>query len=449
MRELARAAVRSSMGPRPALAAAFVLALTAGCHEHTDSLSQRSDSPFLILDGGGRGPRDPVLALGQALFFDPELSGNRNISCGTCHVPFLTTAEGIPLSLGEGATELGTFRARGAGAIIARHTLDLFHRDQMDVLFWDGRVQRLPSGELVGPVPAPAGLTRALELASIVPLLDRAEMRGQPGDLASDGRPNELATIDDDRPEAIWHAIVARLRALPGYDVLFRDAFPFDAELEIHHVAVALAHFQQVLWGPVEVTDDPARADEVARGEALFLGDAGCARCHSGHLFTDQRFHNLAVPQLGPGTEGGLDQGRFDVTGDPADRFAFRTPPLRNVALTRPYMHDGTIPTLEAAIRHHFDPVGSLRAYTGAHLPASLRATLRDDPALLDMLAANVADAAPLRPLSDADVAALITFLESLSNPAEHGRHPEDGLPERVPSGLPIDRWNGAPHPFR
>lgn len=433
--------------PRVSLAV-LALALASGCNEQTNSLPE---PPFEAFPDAGppSGPRDPVLALGQALFFDPELSGNRNISCGTCHVPFLTTAEGIPLALGQGASELGPFRARGTGGIVARHTLDVFHRSDMEVLFWDGRVERLPSGEVVGPVPTPPGITQALELASIVPLLDRTEMRGVPGEVSADRRPNELALLEDDDAFGIWAAIVDRLRAHDGYLRLFAEAFPDAPDFQIQHVAIALAHFQQVLWGPLEARMDFERNEEIERGEELFFGDAGCARCHGGPLFTDQRFYDLAIPQLGPGTEGGLDQGRFDVTGADADRFAFRTPPLRNVALTPPYMHNGSIPTLEAAIRHHFDPVASLRAYTGEHLPESLRATLRTDAELLDQIAANVADAAPLRPLSDAEVASLVAFLEALSNPGELDRHPEDALPVSVPSGLRIDRWNGAPHPFR
>jgi cytochrome c peroxidase len=117
--------------------------------------------------------------------------------------------------------------------------------------------------------------------------------------------------------------------------------------------------------------------------------------------------------------------------------------------MTPPYMHNGAIPTLEEAIRHHFDPVASLHAYTGAHLPGTLRATLVDDPATLAAIAENVADAAPLRPLSDAEVDLLVAFLASLTNPIELSRGPEDGVPTFVPSGLPIDRWNGTAHPFR
>ncbi|UJR85044.1 cytochrome-c peroxidase [Sandaracinus amylolyticus] len=439
------------MGHRTCSALLLAVALLVGCSEETRSLDTRGPGPFQPDAGFPASRPDPMLAFGQALFFDPELSGNRNISCGSCHVPFLTTAEGIPLSLGEGATELGPFRTRSGSAVIRRHALDLFHRNEMDVLFWDGRVQRLPSGEVVGPVPTPPGITRALELASIVPLLDRDEMRGQPGEMASDGRPNELATIADEDSEAIWAAIVARVRQHPGYEPLFLRAFGLPvSEMNIGHFAIALAHFQEVLWGPRGELFDPALEAEVARGRALFEGDAGCARCHSGDLFTDQRFHDIAVPQLGPGVAEELDLGRFEVTRAAADRFAFRTPPLRNVALTPPYMHNGAYQTLEDAIRHHLDPVGSLRAYTGAHLAPTLRETLRDDAATLDAIAANVDPATtPLRVLRDDEIAAIVTFLRSLSNPAELTRHQEDALPESVPSGLPVDRWNGSPHPFR
>ncbi|AKF11462.1 cytochrome-c peroxidase [Sandaracinus amylolyticus] len=433
------------MGHRSALLLAVVLAV--GCSHETRSLETFEPGPFAPDGGSPDGPRDPMLAFGQALFFDPELSGNRNISCGTCHVPFLTTAEGIPLSLGEGATELGQFRTRNDGAVIRRHALDLFHRVEMDVLFWDGRVERLPSGEVVGPVPTPPEVTRALELASIVPLLDRDEMLGQPGDVASDGRPNELAMISDEQPRVIWAAIVERLRQHPEYDTLFVRAFGLDpSQMSIGHVAIALSHFQEVLWGPRGETLDPLLEAETARGRALFEGDGGCTRCHSGDLFTDQRFHDIAVPQLGPE----LDLGRFEVTGVEPDRFAFRTPPLRNVGITPPYMHNGAFETLEDAVRHHIDPVRSLRSYTGAHLSPTLRATLRNDPATLDAIEANLDPAtAPLRTLSEDEVRFIVTFLRSLSNPQEMTRHPEDALPVSVPSGLPVDRWNGTRHPFR
>jgi len=117
----------------------------------------------------------------------------------------------------------------------------------------------------------------------------------------------------------------------------------------------------------VTAEPDPEALD----GADLFFGDAGCADCHSGPLLSDMEFHNIGVPQIGPGKDPatGLDEGRFLVTGDRADRFAFRTPPLRNVDLTGPYMHDGAFATLEEVIRHHADPEASLRGF--APRPAS------------------------------------------------------------------------------
>lgn len=451
----------SRVAARPSMLAARTLTLAlvvAGCSEPTSSLFDPGgrffgDPPPRDIDASVSRPLDPVVTLGQALFFDPELSGNRDISCGSCHVPFLSTAEGGPLAMGHGAIGVGPHRTVGDGAIIPRHTLDLFHRSRMDVLFWDGRVETLSTGEVIGPVPTPPGITTAFELASILPLLDRHEMRGDAGDRSLDGRDNELAAIPDGEAFQIWEAIVRRLREVPAYPGLFLDAFG-DDEIRIDRVAIALTTFQDDFWGPLEtIPVDPVITPELELGQTLFFGDAGCARCHSGDLFTDERFHDLAVPQFGPGFEdaGGLDEGRFRVTGLLADRFAFRTPPLRNVALTPPYMHNGAYDSLEDAVRHHFDPVASLHAYTGeGDLFPSLAATLVTDPATLDAIAANVADAAPLRSLTDDEVDAIVTFLESLTNPMELTRIPEDAVPSFVPSGLPIDAWiPGVPHPFR
>ncbi|HJK95273.1 MAG TPA: cytochrome c peroxidase [Polyangiaceae bacterium LLY-WYZ-15_(1-7)] len=400
------------------------------------------------------------LRLGQALFFERELSGNRDTSCASCHVPFLTTTEPLPLAVGQGAAGVGPSRRRAEGAIQPRNTTDLFNRDDpaSAALFWDGRVERLRDGTLVAPVALPPGLNTPLEAQALLPILDRGEMRGQPGDVAVDGRPNELAALPDDDPAAVWAAVLDRLLAIPEYVELLHRAFP-DEPLGPALVARALAHFQRELWevrdsrfDAFEAEGDPGllTPDEHA-GRALFFGDAGCARCHSGPLLSDQRFHNLAVPQLGPGKdpETGLDEGRFLVTGEPADRFRFRTPSLRNVALTPPYMHDGAYATLEAAVRHHLDPESALRAYDGAHLPASLRDTLHADPATLDALLATLDDPRPLRPLTDAEVAQLLAFLGTLTAEIEVVKGPGHGVPARVPSGLPVDVWPGGPHPHR
>ncbi len=391
-------------------------------------------SPRRVEVGNGE-----LVALGQLLFFDPELSGNREIACATCHLPTLHASDARHLSVGRD------------GARLSRASVDLFNRGALDAMFWDGRLAR-ERGAIVGPVALPTGLSSLLEAQALLPLLDRREMRGLVGDVATDGEPNELGAIDDTDPGAIWTAVVARLLAIDGYRALFSAAFPDVplAEISIVHVARAIAAFESRLW---ELTDTPfddylgsvsepgrddALDDWARQGALLFFGDAGCARCHDGPLLSDGEFHDIGVPQIGPGRdEAHLDEGRFAVTQDPADRFAFRTPPLRNVWLTAPYMHDGAYDTLELAVRHHLDPEGSLARYDATSLPSDLSGQVHheQDEAIL----ANLdPDTRPLRALSDDEVTALLVFLGTLSSRTEQALPPAAGAPREVPSGLPI-----------
>lgn len=396
------------------------------------------------------------LRLGQALFFDRELSGNRNIACATCHVPFLTTAEPLPLTIGEGGEGVGPTRRRGAGEVLLRNTTDLFNRDEPEsaALFWDGRVERLDDGSFVAPIPLPDDLRTLLEVQALLPIVDRDEMRGHPGDVAADGRPNELAALEAETE--VFDAVMARLLALPDYAELFALAFPGE-EPRITHVARAIADFERVLWTARESPFDRMLAgeawpDELEEGWQVFQS-AGCVRCHAGPLLSDQRYHAIASPMLGPRMAeqpSGLDEGRAAVTGQASDRFAFRTPSLRNVALTPPYIHSGAYATLEAAVRHHLDPAEALRTYDPAQLPEGLRGTLRNDPDTQALLIAELDDPRPPRALSEREFASLLTFLrEALTEPIERTKHPTHGVPTQVPSGLPVDAWPGGPHPHR
>jgi len=384
---------------------------------------------------------DALVDLGQTLFFDRELSGNRNIACATCHLPLLHATDARHLSVGQD------------GARLSRASLELFNRNEASALFWDGRVE-LKSGRIVAPVALPDGIRTLLEAQALLPLLDRHEMRGALSDIASDGRPNELAALADDAPEPVWAAIVARIVALDGYRPLFAAAFP-DVRFEdvtIVHVARAIAAFEQRLW---ELTDTPfddylgsvsvppkddALNDVERRGAELFFGEAGCASCHGGPLLSDGAYHAIGVPQLGPGRdELHRDLGRFAVTGDPRDRFAFRTPPLRNVALTAPYMHDGAYDDLTEAVRHHLDPAGALARYDGAHLPSDLASQVHHELDA-DLAAAIDPATAPPRPLSEEEVAAIVVFLGALTARTELTLPASAGAPRSVPSGLPVEQ---------
>jgi cytochrome c peroxidase len=225
---------------------------------------------------------------------------------------------------------------------------------------------------------------------------------------------------------------MARLMAIPEYRERFAAVFPDvpAGEHTIVHVARALARFEMRLW---ELTDTPfdqylgaehrkpvdeALTETARRGAELFFGDAGCDRCHNGPLLSDFEYHNIGVPPSGPGKRDGIDEGRFLVTGAPEDRFAFRTPPLRNVELTAPYMHNGTSFDLATAIAQHLRPDPTL--------DADMQATL--DP-----------DAQPLRPLTGEELFQLEDFLRSLSSRTELDVFPGAGEPLSVPSGLPVD----------
>jgi cytochrome c peroxidase len=134
-----------------------------------------------------------------------------------------------------------------------------------------------------------------------------------------------------------------------------------------------------------------------------------------------------------------LDFGCGNITGKPADDFTFRTPPLRNAAVTGPWMHNGAYTTLEAAVRHHLDPTSALVSYDPSQLAPALQPRVRNDPATIHQILAAV-DPLVSRPvvLRDHDVGDLLAFLHSLTSPTL-GTLPQV-IPDAVPSGLPVDR---------
>jgi cytochrome c peroxidase len=186
--------------------------------------------------------------------------------------------------------------------------------------------------------------------------------------------------------------------------------------------------------------DDAALSESAKRGGALFYGRASCSSCHSGGLQIDQGFHNIAAPQVGTGKgdEAPLDYGRGRITGEVADRFKFRTPSLRNIELEGPWMHNGAFANLEDAVRHHLDPASSLRAYDDSQMEPELIGTYQGSKETIDLLLSTVDPALPVKgaPLTDKDVADLMAFLSSLTDPASLNLL--HLIPDSVPSGLPV-----------
>ena len=401
----------------------------------------------------GPTPDPALVALGEALFFDKLLSGNRDIACATCHHPALASADGLPLSFGVGGQGLGPQRvADPRRKLVPRNATELFNRGSPEwtTMFWDGRVNLSavygldsPAGDALPPL-----LQTALEAQALFPVTSRDEMRGYAGDYDVNRQVNELAAVSDDNPSLIWARLVARLRAVPGYVALFRAAYPDVpvAQLGFEHAAQALAAYEVAAftftdspWDRYLAGDRGALPDAARRGALLFYGQAGCAQCHSGNLLTDQQFHNIGVPQLGPGklSDERLDLGRYLETGQTADRYTFRTPPLRNVTLTAPYMHNGAYADLRAAVRHHLNPAGSLQIYDAAKLPAVFQETVRAEPEVVaDILKSLAARLVAPPALTDAELADLMAFLAALTAPSAADL---SGLvPESVPSGLAV-----------
>jgi len=391
---------------------------------------------------------DKVL-LGQMLMYDKVLSGNRDISCSTCHHPSVGTSDGLSLSKGAGGVGLaqarfGPFDDEGRPLLIPRNAPDVFNRAGFKVLFWDGRVAQNADGSFSTPAgdQLPSGLDNALAAQALFPLTSAAEMRGQPGE-------NEIADLPADDLQGIWSALMARLMVIEEYRRLFAAAYPGVAEeaLTIAHAVNAMAEFEAQHWtlddSPFDQYlrgDDSALSDAAKRGALLFYGRAGCSQCHSGPLLTDERFHSVGVPQLGPGQgvgeDGTSDFGREHVTGDPGDRYRFRTPPLRNVADSGPWMHDGAYTTLAAAVRHMLDPAAAAETYDAAQLPGELEPMVRmaQTQAILDNMDANEIRTVTL---TDVEFDDLMAFLNALTSPSLASLPARD-IPERVPSGLPL-----------
>jgi cytochrome c peroxidase len=399
--------------------------------------------------------QDPdKVELGRALFFDKLLSGTLDTSCASCHHPREMTGDDLALSAGAGAIIDGDNRRLGEERTwTARNSPELFNRGVADwtTQFWDMRIRITDSGHMLTPAGSrlPEGLDNLMAAQAMFPVAERDEMRGERWDTDINGDPNELGKIVDGLLNTIWSTLTDRLMQNAEYRRLFSAAYPDTPidEMTFVHAANAIAAFEIDAFSFTEspwdlyVAGEPNALDaQQKRGAALFFGEADCAQCHSGTLFSDQKAHNLAVPQFGPGKnpDEPLDRGFGRVSNNPDDNFAFRTPTLRNVALTAPYMHNGAYDTLAEAIGHHTDPVGSLHAFDGAHLEDDLRQMLRDDAATKERILETLDPKMENPPmLNDEQIGDLVAFMETLTG--EGAADCTDVVPESVPSGLPLD----------
>lgn len=315
--------------------------------------------------------------LGAKLFSDKILSGNDNISCQGCHSKDAFSGDTLPLGLGEGASGAGKNRQQKNGLVLARHSMPLYNTGhaKFDELFWDGRVAKgfyggwiTPEPKLNGENPELADVAKtfdsALSVQSIFPLTSPEEMLGKTSKLT--------------RIEA-WDLILKK--ALTAHLDLFKKAYPGVEKFNIAHLGNALAEFMRQDFQAINTPWDlylkgrkEMLTERMKRGAVLFHSRANCIFCHNGQQFTNFSYENIGVPQLNAD-----DKGRYLLTKNPRDLYAFRVSPLRNVGVTAPYMHTGVFKTLQEVVDHYADPVSSLRNFTWNPRHESYRDSLNLD----------------------------------------------------------------------
>jgi cytochrome c peroxidase len=279
-------------------------------------------------------------ALGELLFHDTRLSRDASFSCATCHERERGFADSKALSRGVPGREL------------KRHTPTIWNLAWSSPVFWDGRARSLEE-QIAGPIESP----------------------------------DEMALP--------MTAAVDRLAADPDMVRAFTEAFPEAPRIDAQNLAKALATFERALVSPMTRFDRFAAGDTQAlndreiAGFRLFTGKTGCARCHSGFAFTDYAFHDIGLP--------GDDRGRGAVLRLEAIEHAFKTPGLREIGRSAPYMHDGSLATLAEVIRHYESGIVA-RPTLSKDLPRGLTLTEGERADLLAFLGTLTSDAEPRPP---------------------------------------------------
>jgi cytochrome c peroxidase len=329
--------------------------------------------------------------LGKLLFYDPILSGEKDIACVTCHHPSLGYGDAIDLSIGPGGIGLGVDRIDASNGRIPRSI-----RNSTTVLN-SAYVGLLNAGQQLNPGNAPmtwAIIRRPLEAQTFGALGNKAHMRGD-GNYEPPVAPDSLAK---------------RLRAIEEYVTLFDKAFTGGAaSVNRENIGKAIAAFERSLVSDNSPYDQYAKgnvaalSDKQKEGLLLFYGKANCSTCHGGPMFSDYSLYNLGIADhaLLPEPDLGNNKERL-----------FRTPSLRNVSLTAPYMHNGTIATLREVVEFYN------RALPDNPNVSAQQMSIKIKPLNLD----------------DEEIDAVVAFLEALTDNETFDKT----IPQSVPSGLKV-----------
>lgn len=330
------------------------------------------------------------VALGRLLFFDPILSGNKDVSCATCHQPEFNYAEFLETSIGVNGVGSGSKRQ-----FVQPNTIPFVKRNSQSVLnvAFNGIRNHEPYHAESAPMFWDLR-AKGLEEQALEPIKTLEEMRGS--------KYPEDQIVDE---------ILSRIKKIPEYYKRFSTVFKTDPEpINSVNLARAIATYERTLIANNSRFDQYMRGDSAAlttgekEGLHLFL-KTGCAKCHSGPMLSDFKLHVLGVPD---------SQNRKESdTGTNGD-YSFRTPSLRNLRYTAPYMHSGKFATLEQVLEFYEDIAGG--KVINSHVKASQ----------MDTLATQM-------DVNFRDIGRIVEFLNALNDDSF-----DKTIPEKVPSGLPV-----------
>lgn len=401
---------------------------------------------------------DPISKLGMQLFFSKSLGGDMDSACASCHHPFLGGGDALPLSIGVGALNpnlLGPGRMHDAaaahadgGPTVPRNAPSTFNiAFYNEAFFHDGRVEtlssqptdngegtsiRTPDSPFASADPnAGANLTAA---QARFPVTSKEEMRGftyqaaESNQVLRDALAERLQGKTNELSKNNWLDAFAK-----GFNVPSSQP----GLISFDNIAFALGQYQrsQVMinspWARFVAGDSSALTTQQLHGAKLFYskrseGGFECVACHSGDFMTDERFHIVAVPQIGRGKGNGdtgdHDFGRYRETKNEMDKFAFRTPHLLNVEVTAPYGHDGAFLTLEGIVKHHLNPMESVASYDPTNIQPGIQTSHWIDntemalSALKDQVDKGSSPLAAVN-YSPVQITYIVSFLQALTDP--------------------------------
>ncbi|WP_437673488.1 cytochrome-c peroxidase [Sorangium sp. So ce131] len=424
------------------------LAATLDRHGFTGEIESTLESRL------GRNIDRKLAKLGRDLFFDSILGLNDDNSCAGCHAPAAGFADTQSIAIGiENNGVVGPGRS---GPRNQRRAPTVINTAFYPTLMWNSRffaVSGDPFDNSLGfSFTSPEGMSLSslphlLDAQAFIPPTEITEMTGYEGPPSHDLVREEVA-------ERVNGAEEYRRRFGKSFRQVKRGG---DVTYEM--IAAAIAEFEMSLTLADAPIDRFARGkrnamtEEQKRGALLFFGEARCVRCHavsgeSNEMFSDFKQHAIGVPQIAPTDDPALSNVVFDgpganedfgleqVTGNPADRYKFRTSPLRNVALQPTFFHNGSFTSLEGAIRHHLDVVASATEYTTDHLAPDLQG--ETGPLAPVLAAVDPILAAPIE-LTECEIGWLVAFVgEALLDPRANAKDLARLIPDELPSGREI-----------